>query len=221
MSTLTPRDRMARRLRAGALALASVLALAACEAQPVGSFQSAKFVADGSRALQSVYFQPGSPQLRPGEAERIRSFLSQQMITPETDILLHVGRTGSPLLDARRRGTLRASMPRTPARVRLIGVDTTLGEDLRTDAAQVEVVQYNRLVVKCPGNTAASYELTTPLPSQGCSNAVNLANMADSVRDLTDPRDFGGSDGVVAGAAVDRYQQDKVKIISLEALVDN
>ena len=98
--TLTPRDRVVRRLRVGALALASALALAACEAQPVGSFQNAKFVADGSQALQSVYFQPGSPQLRAGEAERIRSFLSQQMTTPETDILLHVGRTGSPLLVA-------------------------------------------------------------------------------------------------------------------------
>ena len=110
MSTLTPRDRMARRLRAGALALASALALAACEAQPVGSFQNAEFVADGSRALQSVYFQPGQPALRAGEAERIRCVpVAARLITPETDILLHVGRTGSPLLDARRRGTLRAS----------------------------------------------------------------------------------------------------------------
>ena len=39
--------------------------------------------------------------------------------------------------------------------------------------------------------------------------------MADSVRDLTDPRDFGGSDGVAAVAAVERYQQDKVKVIPL------
>jgi type IV pilus biogenesis protein CpaD/CtpE len=221
MTTPTSRDRALRRLRAGALALASALALAACEAQPVGSFQNAKFVADGSRALQSVFFQPGSPALRPGEAQRIRSFLSGQLITPQTDILLHVGRTGSPLLDARRRGTLRASMPRTPARVRLIGVDTSLGADLRIDSAQLEVVQYNRLVVKCPGNPAADYELTTPLPNQGCSNAVNLANMAESVRDLTDPRDFSGSDGVTAGAAVERYQDDKVKVIPLEAIVDN
>ena len=208
-------------LRASALALASLLALAACEEQPVGSFKDAAFVAAGSRAQASVYFQPGSAALRPGEAERLRSFLSGQLITPQTDILLHVSRTGSPLLDARRRGAIRASIPRTPARVRLVGVETTLGADLRTDAVQVEVVQYNRLVVQCPGNPAARYELTTPLPNDGCSNALNLANMAEHVRDLTDPREFSGSDGVAAGAAVQRYQDGKVIVVPLQMSVGN
>jgi len=208
-------------LRASALALASLLPLAACEEQPVGSFRNAEFVAAGSRAQASIYFQPGSAALRPGETERLRSFLSGQLITPETDILLHVGRTGSPLLDARRRGAIRASVPRTPARVRLVGVDTTLGADLRIDAVQVEVVQYNRLVVQCPGNPAASYELTTPLPNDGCSNGLNLANMAEDVRDLTDPRDFSGSDGVAAAAAVQRYQDGKIIVIPLQSNVSN
>lgn len=206
---------------ASALALASVLALAACEAQPVGSFKNAELVAAGSRAQQSIYFQPGSAALRPGEAERVRAFLSGQLITPQTDIVLRVGRTGSPVLDARRRGAIRASIPNTPARVRLVGVDTSLGADMIADAAQIEVVQYNRLVVQCPGNPAASYELTTPLPNDGCSNALNLANMAEHVRDLTDPREFGGSDGVAAGEAVKRYQEDKVKIVPLPASTDN
>jgi type IV pilus biogenesis protein CpaD/CtpE len=209
-------------LRASALALAALLPLAACEEQPVGSFRDAEFVAAGSRAQASIYFQPGSSALRPGEAERLRSFLAGQLITPQTDILLHVGRTGSPVLDARRRGAIRASVPRTPARVRLVGVETTLGEELRADAVQVEVVQYDRLVIQCPGNTAASYELTTPLPSDGCSNGLNLANMAENVRDLTDPRDFaGGSDGVAAAAAVDRYQKGEVIVVPLQANVSN
>ena len=91
----------------------------------------------------------------------------------------------------------------------------------RLPAARVEVVQYNRLVIECPGNTAASYELTTPLPSQGCSNAINLANMSEHVRDLTDPRDFSGSDGVVAGAAVQRYHDGKVIVVPLQQNVSN
>ncbi len=217
----TPSLRRTGPLRASALALASVLVLAACEAQPVGSVQPAEFVAAGSRAQQSVYFQPGSATLRAGEAERIRAFLSGQLITPQTDIVLHVGHTGSPLLDARRRGAIRASIPRTPARVRLVGIDTELGADMVADAAQVEVVQYNKVVIKCPGNTAATYELTTPLPNQGCSNALNLANMSEEVRDLTDPRVFGGSDGVVSATAVDRYHAGKVVIIPLEVSVGN
>jgi type IV pilus biogenesis protein CpaD/CtpE len=210
-----------RPLRASALALASVLALAACEEQPVGSFRDAEFVAAGARAQQSFYFQPGSPSLRPGEADRIRSFLAGQLLTGQTDIVLRVGHTGSPVLDARRRGAIRASIPRTPARVRLVAVDTTLGADMIADAAQVEVVQYNRLVIQCPGNPAARNELTTPLPNDGCSNAINLANMAEHVRDLTDPRDFGGSDGVVAGAAVDRYHDGKVIVVPLQMNVGN
>jgi type IV pilus biogenesis protein CpaD/CtpE len=203
------------------LALAAFLALVACEEQPVGSFRDAAFVAAGSRAQQSFYFQPGSPALRPGEAERMRAFIAGQLLTEQTDILLRLGRTGSPVLDARRRGAIRASVPRTPARVRLVSVETTLGADMIADAAQVEVVQYNRVVVQCPGNPAASYELTTPLPSDGCSNALNLANMAEHVRDLTDPREFAGSDGVTAAAAVKRYQDGKVIVVPLQSNVSN
>ncbi len=171
---------IARPLRIGALALASALALAACEEQPVGSFQNAQYVNEGARAKTDLYFVSGGAALRGGETERLRGFLSGQLLTPETDILIHVGSTGSPLLDARRRGTLKASMPRTPARVTLVRFEPSeLGQDLRTDLAEVEVVHYDRLNILCPGNPAASYELTTPLPNDGCSNAINLASEAD------------------------------------------
>ena len=201
----------ARPLRLALLAFASALALAACEEQPVGSFRDPELVNTSSRARADLYFQPGSPALRSGEAGRLKSFLSQQLITPETDIVVHVGSTGSAVLDARRRGTLQATMPRTPARVRLVRLDATeLGQDLRTDLAQVEVVQYDRLNIKCPGNPAASYELTTPLPNDGCSNAINLANEADQLRDLTAPRDFHGSEGVTSVGAVERHRAGRV-----------
>lgn len=206
----SPISRTASALRAGLLALAPALALAACEEQPVGSFRNAAFVADGTRAGQTLGFEPGGGKLRPGEAERLRAFLGTQLLTPETDILLELGSTGQPLLDARRRGALKAAMPRTPARVRLVRAEGTLGADLRTDAARVEVVQYNRLVIECPGNPAASYELTTPLPNDGCSNAQNLAAMAASVRDLTDPREFHGSEGVTSVSAIERHRKGEV-----------
>jgi type IV pilus biogenesis protein CpaD/CtpE len=101
-------------------------------------------------------------------------------------------------------------MPRTPARVRLVAVSSTLGSDMRADVARVEVVQYNRLLIRCPGNPAAAYEVTTPLPNDGCSNAINLANQAEELRDLTAPRDFRGSDGVTAVTAVERYRRGEV-----------
>ena len=45
--------------------------------------------------------------------------------------------------------------------------------------------------------------------------------MAEHVRDLTDPRDFGGSDGVTAGAAVQRYREGKVIVVPLQMSVGN
>ena len=164
-----------------------------------------------SRARQDLYFQPGGSALRSGEAGRLRASSSTQLLTPETDILIHVGSTGSPVLDARRRGTLKASMPRTPARVRLVRVDSDARRaTCAPTSPQVEVVQYNRLNILCPGNPAASYELTTPLPNQGCSNAINLALEADQIRDLTAPRDFHGSEGVTSVGAVERHREGKV-----------
>jgi hypothetical protein len=79
-------SRIARPLRLGALAFASALALSACEEQPVGSFKNAEFVNEGSRAKTDLYFQPGGSALRPGEAGRLHSFLSTQLLSPETDI---------------------------------------------------------------------------------------------------------------------------------------
>ena len=89
--------RTVRPLRISCLALAAGLALAACEEQPVGSFKNAAFVADGSRARQDLYFQPGAAALRAGEANRLRAFIGAQLLTPPTHILVHVGTTGSPL----------------------------------------------------------------------------------------------------------------------------
>jgi len=197
--------------------MASALALAACEQQPVGSFRNAEYVPGGELPLQTVYFQPGSAALRGGEASRLQTFLSGQYLTSRDDILIYVGRSGSRVLDARRRGAMQASLPRTPARVRLVSSLSTLGSDLSIDAAQVQVVYYNVIVVECPGNPAGPVELTTPLPAIGCSNAYNRATMAAEKRDLIAPGRLSGSDGTTAAAAVQRYEQDKVKVVPLDS----
>jgi len=212
-----PGARRRRPLSAAVLAMASALALAACEQQPVGSFRNAEYVPGGELPLQTVYFQPGSPALRSGEASRLQTFLGGQYLTSRDDILIYVGRSNSRVLDARRRGAVQASLPRTPARVRLVSSLSTLGSDLSIDAAQVQVVRYNVIVVECPGNPAGPDELTTPLPDIGCSNAYNRATMAAEKRDLIAPGRLSGSDGTTAAAAVQRYEQDKVKVVPLES----
>jgi len=209
-------------LRAAALAAASSLALAACEQQPVGSFRNAEYVAGNREAVQTVYFNPGSATLRAGEASRLQSFIAGQYLTARDDIQVYVGGTGSSALDAQRRGTVLHDMPRTPARVSIVATPQgELGSDLRTDAAEVRVLSYNKIIVKCPGNPAGPDELTTPLPEIGCSNAYNRATMAANKGDLITPRTLRGSDGVTSAAAVQRYREDKVKVIPLESTAGN
>lgn len=209
-------------LRLSALAAAAVLVLAACEQQPVGSFRQAEYVAGDTQPLQTVYFNPGSPTLRSGEVSRLQSFLGGQYLTANDDVLVYIGGTGSRVLDARRRGTMIHSMPRTPARVRLVAApQSDLGSDMRVDAAEVRVVHYAKIIVQCPGNPAGPDELTTPLPEIGCSNAFNRATMAAEKRDLIAPGTLAGSDGVTSGAAVKRYEEGKVNVIPLQSTTGN
>ena len=63
--------------------------------------------------------------------------------------------------------------------------------------------------------------LTTPLPEIGCSNAFNRATMAANKGDLITPRTYRGADGTVSAAAVQRYREDKVKVIPLESTTGN
>ncbi len=204
-----------RLLRIGALTLTSALALAACEEQPLSSFDRAKFVADGPIAEHDLTFQAGSPSLARGQAAGLASFLQSLVLSPEDDIILHLGTTTSPVLDARRIATLRASLPKTPARVRLVPAPGFV------DLVRVEVVRYNRVVVACPSNEAGPYELTTPLPDIGCANATNLAYQAAELRDLTDPRILHGSEGVTSVGAIERHREGKVITVPLDVNVGN
>ena len=191
-------------------AVAAALALAGCEAQPVGSFDQARYAADSGQAQTDLLFQPGSPALARGESERVTAFLRALALGPQEDVVLHMGRSGQPTLDARRLTTLRSTFRSTPARVRLVLAPGFTNSDTRPDTVLVQVIRYDRIRVECPGNTAGPYELTTPLPSIGCANATNRATMAAEVRDLVAPRRFGGSDAVPSAAAVQRQREGKV-----------
>ena len=118
MTSIKTRAARAARLP-GALALA-VLALAACEAQPVGTFDPARYVAEpAGQAYASVAFRPGSGELAAGESERLAQFLRGQLLGPGTDVLLRVGSSGSQILDTQRISTLRAALGPTRAEVRV------------------------------------------------------------------------------------------------------
>jgi type IV pilus biogenesis protein CpaD/CtpE len=79
----------------------------------------------------------------------------------------------------------------------------------------VQVIRYDRIRVSCPP-MALSAELTTPLPPAGCSNAVNVAEMAYEKRDLIAPRELRGSEAGIAAAAEQRHRAGKVLTLPID-----
>ena len=159
--------RTVRPLRISCLALAAGLALAACEEQPVGSFKNAAFVADGSRARQDLYFQPGAAALRAGEANRLRR-VSRRAAPDAPD--RHPRARRHDRLAAARRPPARGA-PRVDAADAGAGAAGRRGQrrwapTCSPTPPRSRWCSTTALVIECPGNPAADYELTTPLPQR-------------------------------------------------------
>ena len=207
--------------RVGLLGLLFGLALAGCEAQPIGSFQPARYSASPTQPDLLVNFAPRGAALAPREVARLDAYVRGAMLGPNDDVIVYAGPSGSRRLDAERLGTLHRVFPATRARVRLITAPDAAGVAVGPDGVVVRTVSYDRIVVECPGNTAGPLELTTPLPEMTCSNAFNRATMAANPRDLIAPDAFGGTPAGLAAAAVKQQQDGKVPYnpIGLSAII--
>jgi type IV pilus biogenesis protein CpaD/CtpE len=194
--------------RLGALALAA-LAVAGCEAQPVGFFDRADYRADRIAGPYTIYFQPDSDLLAVGEAERLTSYLRTLALGPNQDIVLEVRKSGSAVLDGRRLLALQRAFASTRARVRVVQPPQLASPESLSNAVELTVVRYDLIVVDCPP-MAQPNELSTPLPPLGCANAVNIAEMAAEKRDLIVPGELRGSESGVSAAAVQRHREGKV-----------
>lgn len=93
-----------------------VLALAGCEAQPLGSFQPARYLASPTQPDLLVSFAPGGATLATGEVARLDAYVRGALLGPDDDVVVYVGPSGSRRLDAERLGTLRSVFPATRAR---------------------------------------------------------------------------------------------------------
>jgi type IV pilus biogenesis protein CpaD/CtpE len=205
---------MSKPLSRLAALLASALALAACEAQPIGPGNKAEF--SENTVQRDFYFQRGGAELADGEAVRLAAFLDPLRLRPQDSAQVYIGPTGSPELDAARVAAMTAAFAGVPARLQVIS-----SPELAQGWPNAAVVLVNRngmLVVTCPNNALNTWErdYLTPMPPVGCTNALNLALMAERPRDLTSPRVFGGTPASASVAAVDRFRADKVKVIQLD-----
>jgi type IV pilus biogenesis protein CpaD/CtpE len=201
----------------GPLAVIAALALAGCEAMPLGGFDRAETVASRSAGPYLLYFTPESATLAPGEAQRLTSYLQTLRLGADQDILLEVGNSGSAVLDARRLQALDRTFAGSRAPVRVVVPKRQPVAGL-SNAVRVTVVDYDLLVVACPAQEVAG-ELTTPLPPIGCSNAVNRATMAADKRDVVAPRGtLPPSNAGVDAAAVERYRDGKVITLPISVI---
>jgi type IV pilus biogenesis protein CpaD/CtpE len=197
------------------LVLAAVAALAACEAQPIGTFDRASYRADTAAGPYTVFFTPDSPALAPGEAQRLSSYLRSLSPRSGDDLLVEIGNSGTAMLDARRLQTVRRTLGGTQARVRVLVSHEPPPPGTATNSLKVSLVRYDLIVVDCPPE-AQPDELTTPLPPIGCANAINRATMAADKRDLIVPRELVGSEAGVSADAVIRHRQEKVITLPID-----
>lgn len=198
-----------------ALGLVALALLGGCETQPVGTFDRPTYVADRAAGPYTLFFQPDSETLAPGEAQRLTSYLRTLSPKPGDDILLEVGNSGSALLDARRLMTLRQAFASSRTPVRVVVPKEDPGPGTVSNTVTVSLVSYDLIIVECPPMEQAD-ELTTPLPPLGCSNAINLATMAHDKRDLIVPRELKGSESGVSAGAVLRHREEKVITLPIE-----
>lgn len=215
--TLTPFARF------GLLTLIFGLALAGCEAQPLGSFQPARYLATPSQPDLLLSFPPSGATLAPAEVSRLDSYVRGAMLGPDDDVVLYVGQSGSRQVNAARLAALQSKFPRTRARVRVITAPEAAGVPVGPDGVVVRTVSYDRITVECPGNTAGPLELTTPLPEMTCANAFNRATMAVNPRDLIAPDAFGGTPSGLSAKAIKQQQDGKVpyRQIGLSGVMGN
>lgn len=197
-----------------ALAATLALALAACEAQPIGTFNGAMITSEAAQAQTDLYFRPGEGSMLPGEADRVNRFLAALLLNSQDDVIITFGSTGSDVLDARRVAEARRAIASKPARTRIVRPLGFARAPDRPDVVLIQAVRYDRVKVTCPGSgrTAETPALLTPMPVMGCSNAVNIAVQADQKRDLTAPRRLQGADAIPAIRAVERYRVEPINV---------
>jgi pilus biogenesis lipoprotein CpaD len=211
-----------RRLLAGA-GLAALALAAGCNQQPIGTFDSAEIVSQAAQAHHDLFFQPGSAGLAAGEAGRVNAFLAGLQLRAEDDVVVRLGPTGSDRLDRQRIATAQHAIAQGPARLRIVAPLGFARAPDRADIALVQVLRYDRLLVQCMGSgrTNENTGELQEIPITGCTNAANLAHMADSKRDLTAPRRLESSDTASAIAAVGRYREGRVTTAPLTATGGN
>lgn len=205
MTTPTSARLRLRGLTAGLLA---ALALAGCDAMPIGAPVTPEYRADGAQAQTDIFFQPGAGRLATGEPARISRLVHSLGLTDQDDVIVQMVSTGSLKVDRARLAAARGAIGHTKARVSFEPLGGFPLPAARADVGLLQIRRYNRVIVDCRdyGLTTDDLAHLTPLPPIGCTNAINRAQMAADMRDLTAPRQLDDPSAVTEAAAVKNYR---------------
>ena len=214
---------MPSRLRASILASITTLILAGCAEQPIGNFESARFVAHGTEARHEVAFMPACTRLAPGEAERLQTFLKHLNLQRGDYIVATLVSTGSEQRDRERRASLRHAIETGPARLEIRTISPHEHTGASWNHALLRIARHDSVAVDCRdgGYSASDLAHRMPFPILNCANPSNLARMAADPRDLTHPRALGSARAEPTASAVRRHREGQVIFAPLAGIGGN
>jgi pilus assembly protein CpaD len=190
------------------LALA-ILALAACRPAATEWTENEAPKAlrlDDAAVSVKVHFAPGSAQLSPADAARLKGMAAVGAITPADRVVVAAG-GGPALAEARREVISAALLP--------YGIVTNPSPfaGVAANQAVVEVGRYVVTLPPCPNwSKAAGPDFTNSFASNfACANQTNLGQMVATPADLVSGQPLGFTSGPTAVTAVGHYLSDTVK----------
>lgn len=216
-------------VRSCGLLLLSAIASACTPIEaPISASDLPRPVASPVELVHTVRFLPRSPQLAPGERERLTGFMlslpAGYLLPPVSD------RTAEPVstddrLAIQRWQQIVSLLPRARPLSVLPGPSTQVtfvgrpGNE-HADTLALHVQTYTVTLPACPDWTRdpANDRDNLGLSNLGCANAVNLGLMIADPADLWLGRPLGPADGMQQADAVTRYRTDKVRPLAAEEL---
>lgn len=190
-----------------ALGLATALLLGACA--PVTSYTDAEaprnLTTDSATTRVDLHFAPGSAQLSPADAAKLRHLAAAGSIGVADRVT--VASSGPPYVVQQRVSSVSATM--LPYGIVVSGAQLA---DVPLNHAVVEVTRTLVTLPPCPNWSKRSQPDYANAPSSnfGCATETNLGLMVANPTDLANARTLGPAAGEPAAAAVQRYLTDKV-----------
>jgi pilus assembly protein CpaD len=192
-------------------AAGALLAIAACQPLPATYTEAEApkaITLSNATAHFDLRFVPGSAQLVPADAARLRAWAAGGIIAPSDRVA--VAAAGPPALSVARVATISREL--LPYR---IVADRFASAWLPPNQAVIASVRYLVTLPPCPNwSKAPDGDFTNTPPSNfGCTTADNLALMVADPADLVGGRQLAPADGEFAEGSAYLYEKHEIPVL--------